>query len=181
MTHVRVSARAGSAWRPRRCGAASPRSTRAVACWAARPRTGSGRGRRSWGGRAICTRRSDPTGPARSRACLPVPWSRPGGVRESGRRLGADDRWGLVDEFVILEGRHHEERKVHAACDVALEDGVAHVPAPHRQALALALLEVAPAHDGPSRVACKHPPARLDLIIEVDDASEARDPADDIH
>ena len=32
ITHLRVSARAGSAWRPRRCGAASPRSTRAVAC-----------------------------------------------------------------------------------------------------------------------------------------------------
>jgi hypothetical protein len=31
MTHLRVSARAGSAWRPCRCGAASPRSTRAVA------------------------------------------------------------------------------------------------------------------------------------------------------
>src|SRR5207248_5316885 len=41
-THLRVSARAGSTWRPRRCGAASPRSTRAVACWAARSRTGSG-------------------------------------------------------------------------------------------------------------------------------------------
>lgn len=47
-------------------------------------------------------------------------------------RLAADNRRGLVDELVILEGLHHEQGKVHAARDVALEDGVAHVPAPHR-------------------------------------------------
>src|SRR5215203_731674 len=34
-----VSARAGSAWRPRRCGAASPRSARAVGCGTDRPHT----------------------------------------------------------------------------------------------------------------------------------------------
>ena len=96
-------------------------------------------------------------------------------------RLAADNRRGLVDELVVLEGRHHEEGKVHAARHVALENGVADVPAPHWQALALALLEVAPAHDGPPRVACKHPPARLHLVVEVHNASEAREPADDIH
>jgi hypothetical protein len=40
----------GSARRPRRCGAALPTPARAVACLAARSGTGSGRGRRSWGG-----------------------------------------------------------------------------------------------------------------------------------
>jgi hypothetical protein len=51
-----------------------------------------------------------------------------------------------VDELVVLERLDHEEGEVDAAGEVALEDGVAHVPAPHGQALALALLEVAAAH-----------------------------------
>ena len=51
--------------------------------------------------------------------------------------------------------------KVHAARDVALEDGVAYVPAPHWQALTLALFVVAPAHDSPPGFAGKHPPALL--------------------
>jgi len=45
---LRVRARADSAERPRRCGAASRRPTRGVAHWAAPRRTGSGRDRRSW-------------------------------------------------------------------------------------------------------------------------------------
>src|SRR6478609_1770856 len=60
--------RAGSALRPLRCGTALPRSTQAVACRSARSRTGSDRGQQSWGGRATCTHRSDPAGPAPSRA-----------------------------------------------------------------------------------------------------------------
>jgi hypothetical protein len=56
-------------------------------------------------------------------------------VRERGGRLAADDRRGLVDELVVLEGLHHEEGKVHAAREVALENGVAYVSAPHGQAL----------------------------------------------
>jgi hypothetical protein len=64
---------------------------------------------------------------------------------------------------------------------VALEDGVAHVPAPHGQALALALLEVAPAHDSPRRVAGKDAPAGLDLVVEVGEAGEARERAADLH
>jgi len=55
-----------------------------------------------------------------------------GSVRERRGRLAANNRRGLEDEPVILEGRHHEQGKVHAARDVTLEDGVAHVPAPHR-------------------------------------------------
>src|SRR5205807_4835398 len=104
-----------------------------------------------------------------------------GGVRECRGRLAADDRRGLVDELIVLEGLHHEQGKVHAARDVALENGVAHVPAPHGQALTLALLEVAAAHDGPPRVAGKHPPARLYLVVEVREASETRERAEDLH
>src|SRR5206468_7642570 len=95
-----------------------------------------------------------------------------GGIRERRGRLTADDRRGLVNELVVLDGRHHEEGKVHATGHVALENGIAHVPAPDWQALALALLEVAPAHDGPPRFACKHAPARLNLVVEVHDTSE---------
>src|SRR5580765_1470049 len=102
-------------------------------------------------------------------------------MREPRGRLTADNRRGLVDELVVLEGRHHEEGKVHATRHVALENGIAHVPAPHWQALALALLEVAPAHDRPSRVACKHASAGLNLVVEVHNASEACESADDIH
>src|SRR3954454_3406142 len=104
-----------------------------------------------------------------------------GGVGECRGRLAADDGRGLVDELVVLEGLHHEQGEVHAARDVALEDGVAHVSAPHGQALTLALLEVAAAHDGPPRVAGEHPPARLHLVVEVGEASETRERGEDLH
>src|ERR1700730_12425995 len=102
-------------------------------------------------------------------------------MRERRGRLRANNRRGLVDELVVLDGRHHEEGKVHAARDVTRKDGVAYVLAPHGQALALAFLEVAPAHDGPPRVACNPPPARLNLIVEIHYAREAREPTDHVH
>ena len=64
---------------------------------------------------------------------------------------------------------------------VALEDRVADVPAPHGKTLALALLEVAPAHDGPARVAGEDPVARLNLVVQICEASEAREWAADLH
>jgi hypothetical protein len=70
-----------------------------------------------------------------------------------------------VYQLVVLQGRHHEQREVHAARDVARQDGVAHVPAPHGQALAVALFEVASAHDGPLRIAGEHAPAGFDLVV----------------
>ena len=57
------------------------------------------------------------------------------------------------------------------------EDGITHMPTPHGQALALALFEVASAHDCPQRVAGKHPAARLDLVVNVHKSSETPDPA----
>src|SRR5215467_12142210 len=101
------------------------------------------------------------------------------GVCERRWRLSADDRRRLVDELVVFERLDHEQGEVHAAREAALEDGVAHVPAPHGQALAVALLEVAPAHDGPERVAGEYAPGRLHLVVEVCEASETRERAED--
>src|SRR5215213_9935747 len=118
--------------------------------------------------------------PPTARAPRGAPSSVVGGVRERGGCLAADDRRGLVDELVVLEGFYHEPGKVDAARDVALEDGVAHVMAPHGQALALAFLEFASANDGPPRVAGEHPPARFYLVVEVGEASETRKRAADL-
>ena len=104
-----------------------------------------------------------------------------GGVRKRRGCLTADKRGGLADECVIRESGHHEEGEVDAAREVALENGVAHVPAPHGQALALALFEAASAHNGTSRVAGKHSPARLHLVVELGEASEARERAEDVY
>jgi hypothetical protein len=92
-------------------------------------------------------------------------------VRERGGRLAADDRRRLVDDLVVLERLHHEQGEVHAAREIAVEDRVSHVSAPH------ALLEVTAAHDRPPRVAREHPPARLHLVVEVGEADEARERA----
>ena len=96
-----------------------------------------------------------------------------GGVRERGGRPAADNRRGLVDKLVVLERLHHEQREVHAARDVALEDRVTYVPTPHGQALALPLLEVTPAHDSPPRVALEHPPACFHLVVKVGETGQA--------
>src|SRR4029453_298042 len=104
-----------------------------------------------------------------------------GGVRERRGCLAADDRGGLVDELVVLEGLHHEQGEVDASREIALEDGIAHVPAPDGQALTLALLEVAPAHDGPPRVAAKHPPHGLHVVVEVGEASQTRERPEHFH
>ena len=102
-------------------------------------------------------------------------------MRERRRRVAADNRRGFVDKRVVFESSHHEERKVHAARDVARQDGIANVPTPDWQTLALTFLEVAPSHNRPPRVACKHAPASLHVGIEVHDAGEASKPADDMH
>jgi hypothetical protein len=75
-----------------------------------------------------------------------------------------------VDQLIILEGFYHEQSKVHAARDIALEDGIAYVPTPHGQTLALALFEVASTYDRPQGVAGKHPPARFHLIVDIHNA-----------
>jgi hypothetical protein len=54
-------------------------------------------------------------------------------------RLTANDRWGLMDQFIVRESLDHEQSKVYAASDVALEHGIANVPAPNGQTLTFAL------------------------------------------
>jgi hypothetical protein len=49
------------------------------------------------------------------------------------------------------------------------------------QALAFALLEVAPAHDRPPRVAREHAPTRFHLIVEFGEACEACERAEELH
>ena len=44
--------------------------------------------------------------------------------------------------------------------------------APHRQSLGLTFFEVASPHDRPTGVAGKHPPARFQLVINIDEAGE---------
>src|SRR5262249_56646302 len=61
-----------------------------------------------------------------------------------------------------------------------LEDGVAHVPAPHRKTLTLALFKVASSYDSPARAAGKYPLARFHLVVEIRHAREARERAKDV-
>jgi hypothetical protein len=48
-----------------------------------------------------------------------------------------------VNEFVIFKGGYHKEGIIHAVGNVALEDEITYMPAPHRQSLALTFFEVA--------------------------------------
>src|SRR3954447_22153047 len=82
-------------------------------------------------------------------------------VRERRRALAADDRRGLVNKIVVFEGLHHEQAEVHAARDVALVEGVAHVASAQWKALSVGLLEVAATHDGPAGVAGEDALGRL--------------------
>ena len=111
-----------------------------------------------------------PAGIIANRGSASLVGCRLGGMRERRRRFAANNRRYFVDERVIFEGCHHEEGKVHAARDVARQDGVANVPTPDWQTLALTFFEVAPSYNRPPRVACKHAPAGLHLVIEVHDA-----------
>lgn len=86
-----------------------------------------------------------------------------------------------MNEFVVLKGRNHEAGEVHAARDVAREDGVADMPAPYGQTLALPFFEIAPAHDCPAGLACKHPSACLHLVVEFPDSKQQCEPSGRLH
>ena len=64
------------------------------------------------------------------------------GVRERRKRPAANNRRGLVNQFIVLDCRDHKQGKIHAARDVATQDGVTQVPAPEGQALTLAFFEI---------------------------------------
>src|SRR4051794_19201472 len=85
-----------------------------------------------------------------------------------------------MDEIVVFEGLDHEQREVDAARDVALQEGVADVAAPGREALAGTLLAVSAAHDGPPGGAGQHASRRLDLVVEVGEAGRPREPPADV-
>src|SRR5690242_16898564 len=129
----------------------------------------SGRRRRPTGTTERVPRSDVRLGPRRA---APPEGASSGGVRERRGRLAAHDRGGLVNQLVVVKSIHHEEGEVDAVRDVALENGITHVPAPHGQALTLALLEVATAYDGPPRVAGEDPPGCLHLVVEIGEASE---------
>jgi hypothetical protein len=54
-----------------------------------------------------------------------------------------------MDQLFVLDGRHHEQGEVVSTRDVAAEYGITHVPAPHRQALAVTFLQLAAPNDRP--------------------------------
>jgi hypothetical protein len=100
-------------------------------------------------------------------------------VGDGGGGLAADDGGGFVNEGVVGEGFDHEEGEVDAASEVAFEDGVADVAAPDGEALALAFLEVASADDGPAGVALEDAAGGFDLVVDVGEAGETADEAED--
>ena len=73
-------------------------------------------------------------------------------MRQRRGRLAADDGRGFVDQRVVGQRLDHEQGEVDAARAVARQHRIADVPAPHRQALALALFQIAAAHHRPARV-----------------------------
>ena len=78
---------------------------------------------------------------------------------------------------IVLESLDHEQGIVHAAGEVAGENGIAYVPAPYRQTLALSFLKIASAHDRPSGSAGKDLTARLHLVVKVNEGNDPRKPA----
>lgn len=99
--------------------------------------------------------------------------------RESASRLCGRR---LVNEHVVRERFHHKKRKIDPARDIALENRVAHVPAPPDwEALAFTLFEVAPTHDRPPCVAGKYPPAGFHLVIDIRESSQPGEPAEELH
>ena len=82
-----------------------------------------------------------------------------------------------MDQCIVGQRLYQKQGVVHAAGEVAGKDRVADVAAPYRQSLTLTLLQVAAAHDRPTRVAGEHPPAGLHLVVDVDDSSEPPKPA----
>src|SRR3989304_4210281 len=80
-----------------------------------------------------------------------------GGVCERRGGAASDDCRGFVDQLVVLKSLYHEQGVVHAARPIALEDGITYMTAPHGQALALALFQIAPAPNRPASVAGQQP------------------------
>lgn len=91
--------------------------------------------------------------------------------------FAAYDGWSFVDELTVFQGFDHEQGEIDPAGEVALQDGIAHVPAPYRQALASTFLEVAASNDSPTRLAGEDTPAGFDLILDVHNPKKSPKPA----
>ena len=102
-------------------------------------------------------------------------------MRERRRCFAADNRRRLVDKRVVFESCHNEKSEVHAAGNVLARMGSPTCRLQTGRPSTLPLFEVAPSHNSPPRVACKHAPTRLHLVIEVHDAGDASKPTDDMH
>ena len=79
-----------------------------------------------------------------------------------------------MNQCVVSERRHHEQREIGAAREVALEYGTTNVVTPGRQPLALTFVKIAPADDGPPGVARKDTPTRFDLVVEIGEMRHTR-------
>ncbi len=95
--------------------------------------------------------------------------------------MAADDRRRFVNERVVAERLDHEEGEVDPASQVAGEDRVADVAAPHRQALARALLQVAATHHRPAGRAGKNSPAGFDMVVELGEAQPSANAPEHAH
>jgi hypothetical protein len=95
-------------------------------------------------------------------------------VGEGRRGLAPVDGRADLYELVVGQGVDHEQREVGASRHVALEQRVADVVGPHRQALALAFLEVRAPDDRPAAIAVEDGVARADLVADVRDAEGPR-------
>lgn len=99
------------------------------------------------------------------------------GVRESRGGAAAHNGRSFMDECVVLESLDHEQGIVHAAREVAGENGITYMTTPYRQTLALAFLEIAAAHDRPASSAGKDATARLHLVVKINEGNDPRKPA----
>src|SRR5512140_2152961 len=98
---------------------------------------------------------------------------------ERGGCAASHDGRRFVDQLVPQKRIHHEQGIVSTPRLVALEDGIAYVPAPNGQTLALPFFQVTAAYDGPEGVAGKDAPAGFDLVVDVNDARQAAHPPGD--
>jgi hypothetical protein len=81
--------------------------------------------------------------------------------------LTTHNRRRFVHQLVVAERLHHKTSEIHTTGDVAFENGDAHMAAPHRQAVALTLFEIAASHDSSTAVAGKDATARFHLIVQL--------------
>lgn len=81
-----------------------------------------------------------------------------------------------MNKSVILERRYHEKGIVYAASDIARQYGIPNMPAPHGEALTIALFKVTSARNCPKRIALKNTSAGLNLVVDVNETCNPSNP-----